>query len=95
MPSNKSGGDAGSAEGAGRQGPEPHSIPLHSVIEAMSEGVIIVSAKGHLRDINEAARTMLTETLGLALNLPLDSEHPGNLPDDWSRLDEHGGIVGE
>lgn len=88
MSSNDSHEDSRSGQESGRKEFARHSVPLHSVIEAMSEGVIILSASGQLRDINDAARVMLTETLGL----PLDSEL-GFVPGDWSRLDDQGRLV--
>jgi len=92
MPSNNSRADVSSGQGAGRQEQlAPHSMPLRSVIEAMSVGVVILSASGRLREINDAARAMLTETLGLSL----DSDEHGFVPGDWSRLDEHGRLVGD
>jgi diguanylate cyclase (GGDEF)-like protein/PAS domain S-box-containing protein len=64
----------------------PASIALRSIIEAMTEGVVIWSADGQLVDSNAAARKILSETLGLTLRQALD----GPLPHNWLRLDEHG-----
>jgi diguanylate cyclase (GGDEF)-like protein/PAS domain S-box-containing protein len=74
-----------------RQALAPESIPLRSVIEAMTDAVVVLSARGRPTQMNESARAMLRETLGL----PHNAVQPGLLPAGWSRLDEHGSLIGE
>ncbi len=76
---------------AGDQDLVADSAPLHSVIDAMTEGVVILSANGRLKAINETARTVLTRTLGLSM----DAKRTGFMSGDWWRLDEHGRRLGE
>jgi diguanylate cyclase (GGDEF)-like protein/PAS domain S-box-containing protein len=57
----------------------------------MTEGVVIVSASGRLKAINEVARALLEHTLGLSM----DPDRSGFLSGDWWRVDDQGRRLGE